>query len=136
MTPPTWDSFSHQNRTLRTFHIIGSMLCLNSKKKKKLFYFCFCHCRKFTVLCDVVPCSVEIRQDLIKFRSVVCNLTNFSNLASNNGAKIFLPNSVYSLNKCLSKYVKYAYDFLERNRIKDDYHSRKKVGRYILRVFS
>ena len=49
------------------------MLCLNSEKN--LFYFCFCHCRKFTVLCDVVPCGVEIRQDLIKLRIVVRNLT-------------------------------------------------------------
>ena len=26
-------------------------------------------------MCDVVPCGVEIRQDLIKLRSVVRNLT-------------------------------------------------------------
>ena len=40
--------------------------------------------------------------------------------------KIFLPSFVYNLNKCLSKYVKYVYNFLERKRIKD-YQSRKKV---------
>ena len=40
--------------------------------------------------------------------------------------KIFLPSFVYNLNKCLSKYVKYVYNFLERKRIKD-YQSRKIV---------
>ena len=51
------------------------MLRLNSEKKSVLLFFC--HCKKFTVLCDVIPCGVEIRQDFIKRSSVVRNLTNF-----------------------------------------------------------
>ena len=31
--------------------------------------------------------------------------------------KIFLLSFVYNLNKCLLKYVKYAYDFLERKKV-------------------